>query len=85
LLPLILWGFGWENAVAYLPGHIKDLTVQFHLRTLIGRMAEGRLASFFARSESAFAALVGLFMLAVIPLGLAIWLYHRRQYPGGGD
>jgi len=85
LVPLVFWGFGYENATAWLPGHIKDLTVQFHLRTLIGRAAGGKLATFFARSESPTAAVLFLLLWTALPLAAALWLYRRRQYTGGGE
>lgn len=75
-----LIGFGWENAVAWLPGFLKRLTILFHLHTLMPRPTEPvGFLQFLAATESKFSAWVFLGVYGAVFLALSCLLIRRLE------
>ena len=77
----LLIGFGWENAVAYIPGFLKRLTVLFHLHTLLphGGGPTGIVQQMLSSSERKTAALLVLVFYGVLFVGLACFVIRRLE------
>lgn len=82
----LLLGFGWENAVAYLPGFLKRLTLLFHLHTLLphGGGPTGIVQQLLASTESKPAALLFLVFYGALFLGFAA-LFIRKLEAGSSQ
>jgi len=78
------WGvvfcFGWESLIAYLPAKLKWLTVMYHVQTLLPHSVS--VAKFFSlRGEplskpTCVAILLGV---TVVSLALTVWNLRRRE------
>jgi len=75
----VFLAFGWENALAYLPGWIKLLTVRHHLVGLMPRAAVPGASWIAIDPPSAFAGTATLIVAALAGLAIAIAVFGRRD------
>jgi ABC-2 type transport system permease protein len=79
-IPGLLFLFIWE-LIANLPGYLPRFTITAWLRSLIRhRPADEGLAELFGQALPAGEALAVLGVLTVVFLGLAFWIFGRREY-----
>jgi len=75
----VFLAFGWENALAYLPGWIKLLTVRHHLVGLMPRAAVPGASWIAIDPPSAFAGTTTLVLASLVGLAIAIAVFGRRD------
>jgi ABC-type transport system involved in multi-copper enzyme maturation permease subunit len=80
LLPGLLFLFAWE-LMANLPGYLPRLTLTAWLRSLLpyNPPAEG-LGELFGQALPVGESLAVLGVVSALTLGLALWLFSRREY-----
>jgi ABC-type transport system involved in multi-copper enzyme maturation permease subunit len=80
LLPGLLFLLAWE-LLANLPGYLPRLTITAWLRSLLpyNPPAEG-VAELFGQALPVGLSLVVLGGVATLTLGLALWIFSRREY-----
>jgi ABC-type transport system involved in multi-copper enzyme maturation permease subunit len=77
----LFWAIGWENAIPFLPGWIKSLTVRHHLAALIPSDALPAGVRAALSPPSLGSGLVWLLGGALVSLAVSVWLFARRDYP----
>ena len=77
----VFLAFGWENALAYLPGWIKLLTVRHHLVGLLPRSAVPGASWIAIDPPSLVAGTSTLFLASLAGLAAATILFGRRDCP----
>ena len=76
----LLFLFVWE-LIANLPGYMPRFTVTAWLRSLIGHRPPGRgMSELFGQVLPVGLSLGVVCALTVVFLGLAIWIFSRREY-----
>jgi ABC-type transport system involved in multi-copper enzyme maturation permease subunit len=81
LLPGLLFLFVWEGFVANFPGDAPNYTLTAYARSLIRhRPAEEGLAELFSKFFGVGESVLVLGIVGVVSLGLAIWIFSRREY-----
>jgi len=85
MIPALVVAFGWEGAVANLPGAFPRLTAMFYLKSLLGLGPEAHgLLTLLLPATAPAAALTALAVLGVAAaalLGLAVSLGARKEAP----
>jgi len=82
----LIFTFGWEQAVLFLPGYLKQFTVFYYLQALVPHAApaEGGVASLlqgiFKETPSAVTSLAWLVLMLVVFLVLATRVVERKEY-----
>jgi ABC-2 type transport system permease protein len=80
VIPGLLFLFVWE-LLANAPGYMPRFTVNAWLRSLVGhRPPEEGLGGLFGQVLPAGLSLGVLFALTAVFLGLALWIFSRREY-----
>jgi ABC-type transport system involved in multi-copper enzyme maturation permease subunit len=79
------FGFGWENIVQYFPGSTQKFTIMHYLKSLlpgVGDTGGGVLSFLMFRLEPSPAgtAVATLLALTAVFLGLACWVFARKEY-----
>jgi ABC-type transport system involved in multi-copper enzyme maturation permease subunit len=80
------FAFGWENIVQYFPGSTQKFTVMHYLKSLlpaVGETSRSKLAAFLTfrlEPSPAGIAVVTLLVLTAAFLGLACWIFLRKEY-----
>jgi hypothetical protein len=77
----VFLAFGWENALAYLPGWIKLLTIRHHLTGLLPRAAVPGASWIAIDPPSAWAGTATLILAALGGLVAATLIFGRRDCP----
>lgn len=77
----VFLAFGWENALAYLPGWIKLLTVRHHLVGLLPRSAVPGASWIAVDPPSLVAGTSALLVASIIGLAAATVFFGRRDCP----
>lgn len=72
---------GWENAIPFLPGWIKTLTVRHHLAAMLPASALPPGVHSALAPPVWGLALSWLLGGAVVALAVSMWLFARRDYP----
>jgi hypothetical protein len=73
--------FGWESAIQFLPGWIKNLTVRHHLAGVLPADALPPAMLAALSPPGAFVGIAWLLGGALLALCAAAWLFARRDYP----
>jgi len=81
----LMFSFGWENIVQYFPGATQKFTIMHYLKSLLPAVSTGGEGSFafllFKLEPSPpEAAVVTLAVLTAAFLGLACWIFSRKEY-----
>jgi ABC-2 type transport system permease protein len=80
VIPGLLFIFVWEM-LAYLPGYMPRFTLTAWLQSLIRhRPAQGDLSGMFGQVLPAALSLQVLTLATAAFLGLALWIFSRREY-----
>lgn len=80
VIPGLLFLFVWE-LLSRMPGYLPRLTLSAYLRSLIRhRPAEEGLAGIFGQALPVDVSLQSLAVIIVICLGLAGWIFSRREF-----
>ena len=77
----LLLALGWENAIPFLPGWIKTLTVRHHLVAFLPADALPPGMRTALAPPPWPAGLAWLLGGAVVALAVSMWLFARRDYP----
>jgi ABC-2 type transport system permease protein len=81
LIPGLLFLFVWEGFVANFPGDAPNYTLSAYARSLIRhRPSEEGLAELFSKFFGVGESVLVLGVVGVVCLGLAIWIFSRREY-----
>lgn len=77
----LLFAFGWEPLVAYIPGYLKKLTVSHYVTALVPHAgAQNPLQAIFKDTPPVGAALLALLAISLVFLALAVTVVRRREY-----
>jgi ABC-type transport system involved in multi-copper enzyme maturation permease subunit len=81
----LVFAFGWEQAVLFVPGYLKRATVMYYLQALVSHempqdSAVALLMQVFREVPSLLTSLVGLAVIIVVSLWLAIRAVEQREY-----
>lgn len=86
LILAIVFAWGWENLLGYLPGQTRLLTVLYHMRIMVSRGSDDGTAGtpfFVAEGVAVPSAAMSAMILAGIfafGVGFAIFSFQRQQY-----
>lgn len=81
LIPGLLFLFIWEGFVANFPGDAPNYTLTAYARSLIRhRPSEEGLAELFSKFFPVGESVLVLGIVGVVSLGLAVWIFSRREY-----
>ena len=81
LIPGLLFLFVWEGFLANFPGDAPNYTISAYARSLIRhRPAEEGLAELFSKFFGVGESVLVLGIVGVVALGLAVWIFSRREY-----
>jgi ABC-2 type transport system permease protein len=80
----LLFGFGWENVIQYMPGSTQKFSLVHYVKSLLPRQPAGggQLAILLFRLEpsSPAAAIISLVLVAAAFLALACWCFRTKEY-----
>lgn len=75
----MMFAFGWETVMSKLPGNIKQLTIMHYLISLFPRDHISQDAM-FKNATSLETSLTTILGLALVCLGLSIFVIYRKEY-----
>lgn len=78
----IIFIFGWEHVVQYIPGTTQKLTVYHYVKSLLPvKLAKGNPVLMFQLQPSSFADAVGtLLFIAALFLVFTIVIFYKKEY-----
>lgn len=78
----LIFSFGWENVIQYFPGSTQKLAIVHYLKSLLHIPSGGRFSFLLFRLEPTppGTALVVLFLITVVFLGLACLIFSLKEY-----
>jgi ABC-2 type transport system permease protein len=85
LLVGLIFIFGWEQVVLFLPGYLKYVTVAYYLQALVPHAMPSDsvlslIQGIFRETPGLATSLVGLGTILVVFLAAAAWAVERREY-----
>jgi ABC-2 type transport system permease protein len=78
----LIFSFGWENVIQYFPGSTQRFAIVHYLKSLLPMPTSGRFSFLLFRLEPTppFLAVVMLFLITGVFLGLACLMFHYKEY-----
>lgn len=77
----IIYIFGWEYVVQFIPGSTQNLTISHYVKSLLPYKSSGEgFFMFQLEPSSSLHAAVMLLLLSALFLGLAVRVFSRKEY-----
>jgi len=78
----LIFSFGWENVIQYFPGSTQRFAIVHYLKSLLPVPKTGRFSFLMFKLEPSppGAAILMLFLISAIFLGLACLLFSLKEY-----
>ncbi len=78
----IIFIFGWEHVVQYIPGTTQKLTIYHYVKSLLPiKLAKGNPLLMFQLQPSSFGeAVTTLVLLAALFLVITIFIFYKKEY-----
>lgn len=78
----LLFSFGWENVIQYFPGSTQRFAIAHYLKSFLPYSSSGRFSFLTFRLEPTKpgVALLALFLITAMFLGLACLLFSQKEY-----
>ncbi len=77
----LLFIFGWESIINYMPGKTQKLTIIHYVKSLIPQTAVNRnFLLFHLEPSSALTAIIVLSLISIISLIIGIWVFKYKEY-----